>query len=387
MPLPEVDRQAPPIAENSSTATPATALPGEPLSTASLPTTSPSAAAPHAASRVLLLQTADIPPETAHLVHCHNPWPAEDVLFCPGDALPMFVTGIPALSSGPELWIDIHNHRPEPLQLHSGQNIGVLEVVTLADTPPTASRPGPPRRPPLPERLSLLQQQQLNDLFQEFSDVFSQGKDDLGSTLLLEHTIETHGPPLRQPYRRQNPAVQREEMSQVQQMLASNVIRPSNSPWVVMVRKKDGSLRFCVDFRQLNAATVKDAHPLPRIDDLLDTLHGARWLSTLDLKSGYWQVPITESDKAKTAFRTSSGQLYEFNQVPFGLCNAPATFSRLMDRVLAGLHWETCLFYLDDIIIFSSTWEEHLARLRQVFERLRHTNLKLGSENCTFAAK
>ena len=91
-----------------------------------------------------------------------------------------------------------------------------------------------------------------------------------------------------------------------------------------MVRKKDGSLRFCVDFRQLNAATVKDAHPLPRIDDLLDALYGAKWFSTLDLKSGYWQVPISEQDKANTAFRTSSRQLFEFNQVPFGLCNAPA---------------------------------------------------------------
>ena len=138
---------------------------------------------------------------------------------------------------------------------------------------------------------------------------------------MLEHAIETHGPPLRQPYRRQNPAVRREEMAQVQQMLSSNVIRPSNSPWaspMVMVRKKDGSLRFCVDFRQLNAATVKDAHPLPRIDDLLDALHGAKWFSALDLKGGYWQVPITEQDKAKTAFRTSSGQLFEINQVPFG---------------------------------------------------------------------
>ena len=151
--------------------------------------------------------------------------------------------------------------------------------------------------------------------------------------------------------------------------------------------KKDGSLRFCVDFRQLNAATFKDAHPLPRIDDLLDTLHGAQWFTTLDLKSGYWQVSIQESDTAKTAFRTSSGQLYEFNQVPFGLCNAPATFSHLMERVLAGLHWETCLFYLDDITVFSSSWEEHLARLRQVFERLRHANLKLGAEKCTFAEK
>ena len=173
-------------------------------------------------------------------------------------------------------------------------------------------------------------------------------------------------------------------------MLSSGVIRPSNSPWaspVIMVKKKDGSLWFCVDFRQLNTATVKDAHPIPRIDDLLDALHGAHWFSTLDLKSGYWQVPIQERDKEKTAFHTSSGQLFEFNQVPFGLCNAPATFSRLMDRVLAGLHWETCLFYLDDIIIFDATWEEHLARLRQVFERLRHTQLKLGADKCTFAAK
>ena len=154
-----------------------------------------------------------------------------------------------------------------------------------------------------------------------------------------------------------------------------------------MVKKKDGSLRFCVDFRQLNAATIKDAHPLPRIDDLLDALQGDCWFSTLDLKSGYWQVPIMERDKEKTAFRTSNGQLYEFNQVPFGLCNAPATFSRLMYCILAGLHWETCIFYLDDIIVFSSTWEEHLACLRQDFERLRHTNLKLGAEKCAFAAK
>ena len=259
----------------------------------------------------------------------------------------------------------------------------------MADTPPTTSHPGPPRQPPVPEHLSPLQQQ-LKDLFREFSDVFSQGEDDLGSTPLLENTIETHGPPLRQPYRRQNPAVRREEMAQVQQMLASDVIRPSNSPWAspeVMVRKKDGSLRFCVDFRQLNAAIIKDDHPLPRINDLLEALHRARWFSTLDLKSSYWQVPIMEHDNAKTAFRTSSGQLYKFNQVPFCLCSTPATFSRFMDRILSSLHWDTCLFYLDGIIVFSSTWEEHLARLRQVLERLRHANLNLEDEKCTFAAK
>ena len=391
-------RQKNPLAEDRSTALPPPAsLPPAPAEHCPTPSTSHAPSDfthPHTASCARLLQKADIPPETARLVRCHNPWPTEDVLFCPDGALPAFVTGIPALSCGPELWYAVHNHRPEPLQLHAGQSIGVLEVVHLAEAPASASPSSHPTQkpcqPPLPECLSPLQQQQLNELFKEFQDVFSQGDDDLGNTPLLEHEIETHGPPLRQPYRQQNPAVCREEMTQVQQMLSSNVIRPSNSPWaspVVMVRKKDGSLRFCVDFRQLNAATVKDAHPLPRIDDLLDALHGAKWFSTLDLKSGYWQVPISEQDKAKTEFRTSSGRLFEFNQVHFGLCNAPATFSRLMDRVLAGLHWETCLFYLDDIIVFSSTWEEHLARLREAFERLRHAKLKLGATKCTFATK
>ena len=385
----EISLPAAPPAPTSPAHAPPAAPAAAPPAPAS-PACAPPSATPHTASRALLLQTAEIPAEAARLVRCHNPWPTEDVYFCPEDALPVFVTGIPALSSGPEFWIAIHNHWPEPLRLHCGPNIGVLEVVTIADSPPATSQPGSAHQSPVPKHLSPLQQQQLNDLFREFSDVFSQGEDDLGCTPLLEHTIETHGPPLRQPYRRQNPAVRREVMAQVQQMLASDIICPSNSPWaslVVMVKKKDGSQRFCVDFQQLNAATVKDAHPLPRIDDLLDALHGARWFSTFDLKSGYCQVPIPERDKEKTAFRTSSGQLYKFNQVPFGLCNAPVTFSHLMNRVLSGFHRETCLFYLDDIIVFSSTWEEHIARLRQFFGRLRHANLKLGAEKCTFAAK
>ena len=141
-----------------------------------------------------------------------------------------------------------------------------------------------------------------------------------------------------------------------------------------------------MDFRQLNAATVKDAHHLPRIDNLLDALHSACWFSTLDLKSGYWQVPICKEDKPKTSFWTGSGQLYEFNQVQFILCKDPATFSRFMDHVLTGLNWETYLFYLDDIIVSSKTWEEHLEHLEGMFQGLQEAKLKLGGNKCPLAA-
>ena len=339
-------------------------------------------------SRAVLLQAIDIPSETERLVRHHNPWPNEDVYFCPEESLPTFVSGVPALTSGSEVWVAIHNYRPEPLCLHTGQPVGTLEVVAVADSPPPPAASSQHHPPPFPAHLLPTQQQQLKALFQEFSDIISQGEDNLGCIPLLQHTIETEGPPLRQPYRRQNPAVRREEMAHVQQMLSSSVIRPSNSPWaspVVMVKKKDGNLRFCVDFRQLNAATVKDAHPIPRIDT--SSTHYMGPAGSPLLISGAGTGRSLSRNKEKTAFRTSSGQLFEFNQVPFGLCNAPTTFSRIMDRVLASLHWETCLFCLDDIIVFVATWEEHLDRLHQVFERLRHAQLKLGADKCTFAAR
>ena len=191
----------------------------------------------------------------------------------------------------------------------------------------------------------------------------------LGNTPVIEHEIHTGGPPIHQPYRRQNPEVRRQEQEQLKEILEQEIVRPSCSPWaspVVMVKKKkkkDGTLRFCIDFRKLNDVTVKDAHPPPRIDDTLETLKSAKIFSTLDLKSRYLQVPIKEEHKSKTAFRTSSGQLFKFNQLLFGLCNSPATFSRLMDNVLSGLSWEICLYYLEDIIVFSRDWEEHLQRL------------------------
>ena len=162
-------------------------------------------------------------------------------------------------------------------------------------------------------------------------------------------------------------------------MLNQHVIQPSFSPWsspVVMVKKKDGSWRFCIDYHKLNAATHRDAYPLPKIDATLDSLAGSTLFTTVDLASGYWQVEVAPQDKEKTAFSTPKGH-YEFNVMPFGLTNAPAMFQRLMECILAGLSGEQCLIYLDDIIIFSSPFEDHLLRLTSVFDRLRSAGLKL----------
>ena len=167
-------------------------------------------------------------------------------------------------------------------------------------------------------------------------------------------------------------------------MLEAGTIEPAVSEWaanVVLARKKDGTLRFCIDYRQLNERTRKDSYPLPRIDECLDALAGGGWFSTLDLRSGYHQVALDPGDADKTAFITRRGS-YRWKVMPFGLCNAPATFQRLMDIVLSGLNFEICLVYLDDVIIFGDTLQQHLQRLGKVFERLRTANLKLKPSKC-----
>ena len=163
------------------------------------------------------------------------------------------------------------------------------------------------------------------------------------------------------------------------------VISPSVSPWaspVVLVVNKDGSTRFCVGFRRLNAIAKKDVYPLPRIEDIWDTLAlvRAQYFSTLDLYAGFWQIPLKPADKEKTAFTTHCG-LFELNRMPFSLCNAPATFQRLMQTVLARLEDKSCFVYIDDILVCSHTFEEHLQHLREL---LREAQLRLKVSKCVF---
>ncbi len=167
-------------------------------------------------------------------------------------------------------------------------------------------------------------------------------------------------------------------------MLKENIIEPSRSPWaspVLLVKKKDGTIRFCVDYRKLNLVTIKDVYPLPRIDDSLAVLSSGRFFSTLDLISGYHQIPMAEESKDKTAFITPNG-LFQFRVMPFGLTNAPATFQRFMDAILAGYKWRTLLVYMDDICVFSENFDQHLLDLKDVFECMRQAKLKLKPSKC-----
>ena len=222
-------------------------------------------------------------------------------------------------------------------------------------------------------QLTLSQQQaDLQGFLNEFSDVLAKSDSNLGCTNVLEHLIDTQGhqPIYQRPYR--IPEMQHEVVdAHVKDMANRGIIRPSKSPWSIpigLVGKKDGSTRFCEDHHKLNSDTRKDVYSLPHIDETLDTLGGMQYFALLDLALGYWQLPLKEEDMHKTAFTTpgTSNSLWEFTVMPFGLCREPASFQRLMEILLAGLTWQSCLIYLDDIIVFSCTSEEHLGRLDSV---------------------
>ena len=238
--------------------------------------------------------------------------------------------------------------------------------------------------------LKVEEKEKLKEVLFKFEHTFARDDDELGRTDIVKHRIDVgDSRPVKQVPRRQALETRQIEQAEVSRMLEQGIISPSSSPWAsptVLVTKKDGKTRFCVDFRELNKRTKKDAYPLPRVEDCLDNLGGAKWFCTLDLQAGYWQVDLDPADKEKTAFCTRAG-LYEFNVLPFGLSNAPATFERLMEMVLQGLQWWECLIYLEDIIVFGSTFEETLDRLVRVFDRLSGAGLKLKPKKCVLFRK
>ena len=239
--------------------------------------------------------------------------------------------------------------------------------------------------------MPLAHRDQLLDMVTNFHEVFSLAEEERGETDWVQFEIDTgDAQPRKVPLRRMPLSVREEVARQVSKMQETGVIVPSKSPWsspVVLVRKKDGTHRFCVDYRNLNAVTKPDSYPLPRMDDLLEHLGRCKFFSTLDLAAGYWQIKMHPESREKTAFATTQG-LFEFQVMPFGLTNAPAVFQRLMQRVLMGVNPpqgpDFVSVYIDDILIFSESIEDHLQHLQLVLERLVGAKLKLKPSKCRF---
>ena len=238
------------------------------------------------------------------------------------------------------------------------------------------------------ENLTLREFNKARSLLQEYDDIFSKSDIDVGYTSSVFHRIDlTNNIPFKQKNRRIPPGMYDEVRNHLQQLLSSGMIRKSRSPWssnVVLCRKKDGKLRMCVDYRQLNQRTVKDNYALPRKDEMLDALQGNSYFTVLDMKAGYHQISVLEEHKQRTAFTVGPLGFYEYNRMPFGLVNAPATYQRLMEDCFDGLNLNICFIYLDDLIIFSKSYDEHVDRLRQVFDRIRTEGLKLSPSKCHF---
>ena len=234
------------------------------------------------------------------------------------------------------------------------------------------------------------QLQIVRDLLENKSNVFATKTEAPGKALNVSHKIETgENLPLHQPKYRTSHQDRPIIASHIKDMLEKKIIEPSRSPWsspIVLVPKKDGTIRFCVDYRRLNSVTKKDSYALPRIDEALALLNGNLYFSSFDCNAGYFQIPMDENSKEKTAFITDQG-LFQFNVMSFGLTNAPTTFQRYMDAVLAGLKWNTLLVYIDDILVFSPTFEDHVKDVENVFNRLLEANITLKATKCNLFQK
>lgn len=236
--------------------------------------------------------------------------------------------------------------------------------------------------------LTTVEEEHLALFLQEELSLFNNVK---GRTPLVQHEIRLKSQqPLKQRYYPRNPAIQDIMKREVSQMIAEDIIEPSRSPWsspVVLIKKPTGKYRFCIDFRRVNEVSIKDAYPLPYISGVLNKLKEANYISTIDLKNGYWQIPLHPDSKPITAFTVPGIGLYQFKVMPFGLHSAPATFQRLLDRIIGPELENKAFAYLDDIIVLGKTFKEHLDLLKDVFRRLRQAGLVLNPEKCQFGKK
>ncbi|MCA6379581.1 MAG: retroviral-like aspartic protease family protein, partial [Cytophagales bacterium] len=302
--------------------------------------------------------------------------------------------------SGNRPCVMMMNISPKSFYLRTGMTVGTVDSCEVKELNPKSVNVIMESKPMSPAEIEELvsqiqintelasdQQTSLKELLKKYADIFRKNFDSPSITNVVEHSIETNtdAPISAKPYR----VSQKEQIvirNEVAKMLQMGIIRKSKSAWaspVVLVTKKDGSIRFCVDYRKLNTVTVNDAYPLPNIEDNLNHLRGKKYFSSMDAISGFFQIPMKESDIPKTAFITADG-LYEFLVMPFGIKTNSACFQRMMDHILDGIRYSFILSYIDDVLCYSNTFEEHLQHLEILFQRLREANIKLKVSKCTF---
>ena len=331
---------------------------------------------------------------------CHVLTPLDNVkLFSnePGLMMPNVLVS----ESKSAIRVPLVNETGRSFKVKKGQTIGVIEstfdscenplIKEVAATELSTNESKEQKFQSNLQHLTSENSKSLLELLNSYKSLFAEKDTELGCTDLVEMTLNTGDhPPIRQrlyrtPYSRR-PIID----EHINDMLKANIIRPSTSPWsspVVMVPKKDGSWRPCIDYRKINGiVSTQNSYPLPVAEDIFSMMNGAKVFSCLDLKSGYWQIKMAEKDKPKTAFTCFRG-LYEFNVLPFGLTAAPPVFQELMNKVLAEAQGQYAIAFLDDIIVFSKTHEEHIEHLKKVFEKLKAAGLKLKLSKCSFCQK
>ena len=286
----------------------------------------------------------------------------------------------------------MRNESLKPTSIPKGTVIAHLHVADIVTQVPSPKSETPPKideslfdfgDSPIPNEWK----QRLRKKLAERSNAFSTEEWDVGLAKGVEHPIRLNDDtPFRERSRRVAPADLDDLRRHIQGLLAAGIIKESRSPYaspIVMARKKNGKLRMCVDYRTLNRRTVPDQYTVPRIDDALDSLSGSKWFSVLDLRSGYYQIPMSEQDKEKTAFICPLG-FYQFERMPRGITGAPATFQRLMEKAVGDMNLLEVIVYLDDLIVLGKTLEEHEQRLLKVIDRLEEAGLKLSIDKCQF---
>ena len=385
----------------------------------------------HLDEKVMLKKKYTIPAFATQVVHCRTKWTMmvgywlhvmtqapylEDEAHLPNGVY-MLKTYTELKDGSQNVMIVLHNLTGKPVHLASGWVVThVLAANIVPEAVPSLAAEeklnqldpdGAPKKLTVEERQKLLMQLLCKDdglsqldqwtpelarrfelMLMENHHIFSLDPNEIGCTDTAEHVIELlDEEPFKERFCQIAPPLLEEVWQNIQDMLDGGAIHPSQSPWcnaVVLVRKKDGTLWFCIDFRRLNACTKKDAYPLPRMQETMECMVGTQLFSSMDLKSGFWQVKMSEDSHQYMAFTVGSLGVYEFLRMPYGLCNAPVTFQRLMQNCLGELNLTYALIYLDDMIVYSRMEEDHLHRLSTIFKRFQEHGLRLKPSKCHF---